>query len=161
MIGRCCQFAQNMEQSILQMARTDINGPEYMSSAMYGYVPGHLAWFQNQPRPKWVQYLGSNVVNDFKDAARFLFKPGGFSFKPPRRIGTYRNSLENAKRFTCREAIARPMHRSVLKGQPWESEPLDRKPNNTVIQRQVRREHSRAADVPRIEHQPRTGPVET
>ncbi len=61
---------------------TEINKPEYMSSPMYGYALAHLAWFQNQLKPRWARYLGSNVINDFKDATRFLFKTGESSFRP-------------------------------------------------------------------------------
>ncbi len=61
---------------------TRVNKPEYMTSPMYGYALAHLAWFQGQPNPAWVKYLGTNVINDCKDAIRFLFRDGDSSFRP-------------------------------------------------------------------------------
>jgi hypothetical protein len=54
----------------------------------------HLAWFQNQRKPKWMKYLGAKVINDFKDGVRFLFKTGESGFRPPRRIGSFRRPQE-------------------------------------------------------------------
>jgi hypothetical protein len=61
---------------------TEFNKPAYMTAPMYGYALAHLAWFQGQPRPSWRKFLGSQVINDFKDACRYLFKTGNSLFKP-------------------------------------------------------------------------------
>lgn len=69
---------------------TKFNKSEYMTSPMYGYALAHLAWFQGTRKPSWVKHLGSNVINDFKDSAKFLFKTGDSAFRPSspsRRIG--------------------------------------------------------------------------
>ncbi|MDQ7785167.1 MAG: hypothetical protein RDU20_19940 [Desulfomonilaceae bacterium] len=59
---------------------TEFNRPEYMTAPMYGYTLAHLAWHQGQRKPQWAKYLGSHVIHDFKDAARFLFKTGESTF---------------------------------------------------------------------------------
>jgi hypothetical protein len=61
---------------------TDFNKPAYMTSPMFGYVLAHLAWFQGERKPDWAKYLGSNVINDFKDATGYLFKTEGSTFRP-------------------------------------------------------------------------------
>jgi hypothetical protein len=61
---------------------TQFNKPEYMTPPMFGYVLGHLAWHQGKIKPSWKQYLGPQVIGDFKDAARYLFETEDSSFKP-------------------------------------------------------------------------------
>jgi hypothetical protein len=62
---------------------THFNKPEYMTAPMFGYALAHLAWFQGRRKPSWKQYLGAGVINDFKDAVRFLYKTGDSTFRPP------------------------------------------------------------------------------
>jgi hypothetical protein len=61
---------------------TQFNKPEYMSPPMFGYVLGHLAWHQRERKPSWKQYLGPQVIGDFKDATRYLFETEDSSFPP-------------------------------------------------------------------------------
>ena len=66
---------------------TEYNKPGYMTPPMYGYMLAHLAWFQNQRKPSWAQHLAPCVINDFRDATRFLFKTEDSTFRP-RRLAT-------------------------------------------------------------------------
>lgn len=69
---------------------TKLPMPRHMTSPMYGYALGHVAWFKAQRKPPWMKFLGPNVINVFKDATRFLFDTGNTTFKPARRWGPTR-----------------------------------------------------------------------
>jgi hypothetical protein len=66
---------------------TELSKPEHMSAPMHGYLLGLLAWFQNKPKPLWTKFLGPQVVFEFKQATRFLFKTEDSSFRPKSRWG--------------------------------------------------------------------------
>lgn len=61
---------------------TDVRRSEYMTQPMFGYALAHAAWFRNERKPEWRQYLRMDARCSFKQGLRYLWKTGDSQFKP-------------------------------------------------------------------------------
>ena len=65
---------RNWRSQFFKWEGTDFNRPEYMSPPMFGYALGHLAWFENAPRPLWAKHLPYEARHSLKESIRYLFE---------------------------------------------------------------------------------------
>ncbi len=61
---------------------TQLNRPEYMSPAMFGYALAHLGWHRGERRPRWARYLNPAPRAELRASLRYLWRTGDSAFPP-------------------------------------------------------------------------------
>lgn len=62
---------------------SDLRKPEYMTSPMFGYALGLMAWLRGEDRPAWHRHLTFGVRGEFHQTVRFLTATGDTTFPKP------------------------------------------------------------------------------
>ncbi|MBC7854762.1 MAG: hypothetical protein IAF94_15125 [Pirellulaceae bacterium] len=71
---------RNWRSQYFKWEGTDFNRPEYMSPLMFGYALAHLAWFENESRPRWAKHIPYEARHSLNASLRYLSATGDSSF---------------------------------------------------------------------------------
>jgi hypothetical protein len=71
---------RNWRSQYFKWKGTDFNRPEYMSPPMFGLALAHLAWLENNRRPRWIKHLPYEARHSVKESIRYLFETGDSTF---------------------------------------------------------------------------------
>ena len=73
---------RNWMSDLKKWPDSDLNRPEYMSPAMFGWALAHLAWHRGEEWPDWASDLNWGARGEFKQSLRYLHKTGDSWFRP-------------------------------------------------------------------------------
>ncbi len=73
---------RNWPSDMKTWPQTQLNRPEYMSPAMFGYALAHLAWHRGERWPAWARYLAPAPRAELRASLRYLLRTADSTFPP-------------------------------------------------------------------------------